>query len=159
MMEAYARWNVSLLGLIRSSERYYKWALYDRDPLARSGEGRITLLGDSAHPMLPYLGQGACMAIEDACILDEAVARAPDTPAEALRDYERLRAPRTRRAQLGSGHRAKENHLASPLARLRRDLGMAWRNRFTADKSPNQSEWLYDYDVAGETGYSVGSGG
>jgi salicylate hydroxylase len=154
VMEAYARWNKTLRRLIESSERYYKWALYDRDPLERWGEGRITLLGDSAHPMLPYLGQGACMAFEDACILAEAVAHAPDTPADALRDYERIRMPRATRAQLGSRHRAKENHLASPIARFRRDLKMAWRNRFGADKSPNQSEWLYEYDVAHENGFS-----
>jgi salicylate hydroxylase len=156
LMEAYARWNGSLLRLIESSDRYYKWALYDRDPLARWSDGRITLLGDSAHPMLPYLGQGACMAIEDACILAEAVARAPDAPEQALRDYERLRLPRATRAQLGSRHRAKENHLASPIARLGCDLKMAWRSRFGADKSPTQAEWLYDYDVAAETGFSVG---
>ncbi len=156
LMEAYARWNGDLLRLIESSARYYKWALYDRDPLERWGDGRITLLGDSAHPMLPYLGQGACMAIEDACILAEAVARAPAQPEEALRDYERLRQPRATRAQLGSRQRAKENHLASPIARLGRDLRMAWRSRFGADKSPTQAEWLYDYDVAAETGFSVG---
>jgi salicylate hydroxylase len=106
--------------------------------------------------MLPYLGQGACMAIEDACILAEAVSRAPGAPREALGDYERLRKPRATRAQLGSRHRAKENHLASPVARMRRDLKMAWRSRFGADKSPNQTEWLYEYDVARETGFSVG---
>mgnify|MGYP002530093943 CR=1 FL=1 len=114
------------------------------------------MLGGAAHPMLTYLGEGACMAIEDACILAEAVARAPDAPEQALRDYERLRLPRATRAQLGSRHRAKENHLASPIARLGRDLKMAWRSRFGADKSPTQAEWLYDYDVAAETGFSVG---
>ena len=143
-----------LLRLFQSSERYYKWALYDREPLERWGEGRITLLGDSAHPMLPYLGQGACMAVEDGCILAEAVARSPGRLTEALRDYERLRMPRTKRAQLGSRQRARENHLASPIARLKRDLRMAWRSRFGNDKSPTQAEWLYHYDVAAETGFS-----
>ncbi len=99
------------------------------------------------------------MAFEDACILAEAVARAPDTPADALRDYERIRMPRATRAQLGSRHRAKENHLASPIGRFRRDLKMAWRNRFGADKSPTQAEWLYEYDVARETGFSLRRGG
>jgi salicylate hydroxylase len=157
MMEAYGRWNRTLLRLIEASDRYYKWALYDRDPLETWGVGRVTLLGDSAHPMLPYLGQGACMAIEDACVLAEAVARSPDAPEDALRDYERIRKPRATRAQLGSRHRAKENHLTSPFARLRRDVQMAWRSRFGRDKSPIQAEWLYEYDVARETGYSVGS--
>ena len=148
LMTTYARWNESLLRLFESSERYYKWALYDRDPLDSWGKGRASLLGDAAHPMLPYLGQGACMAIEDGCVLADLVARTPDDPALALRDYERLRMPRTRQAQLGSRHRAKENHMASPLARLLRDAKFAWRRQFGTDKTPFQAAWLYDYDVA-----------
>ena len=155
LMQTYTNWNPDLLRLIESSERYYKWALYDRDPLDRWVNGRIALLGDSAHPMLPYLGQGACMAIEDSCILAEAIVRSPSDLDTALADYERLRLPRATRAQLGSRHRAKQNHLASPLARLKRDLRMAYNARFGRDRSPNQAEWLYDYDVAAEAGFSV----
>ena len=155
LMETYARWNPALLRLIESSERYYKWALYDRDPLERWGEGRISLLGDSAHPMLPYLGQGACMAVEDGFVLADCLAKGGEDLTGALRAYERARMPRTTRAQLGSRHRAKQNHLASPFARLRRDLRMAYASRFGQDKSPIQAEWLYDYDVAAETGFSV----
>jgi len=148
LMQTYARWNASLLKLIESSELYYKWGLFDRDPLDAWGRGRISLLGDSAHPMLPYLGQGACMAVEDGCILADRLAAMPEDPAAALRDYERRRMPRTRRAQLGSRYRAKENHLASPFARFRRDVRLAWQSRFGADKSANRGAWLYDYDVA-----------
>ena len=99
LLETYAGWNADLLTLIDSSERYYKWALYDRDPLESWGRGRVTLLGDAAHPMLPYLGQGACMAVEDGCILAESIARQPGDPAAALRTYERLRKPRTTKVQ------------------------------------------------------------
>ena len=152
LMDTYARWNESLLQLFDSAERYYKWALFDRDPLVRWGEGCVSLLGDAAHPMLPYLGQGAAMAIEDGCVLAETLAMAPDNPAQALRRYESLRMARTQRAQLGSRHRAKENHLVSPLARLRRDLRQAYRYRFGVDNTPNQAAWLYDYDVATVTG-------
>lgn len=155
MMEVYKRWNPHLLRLIRASERYYKWALYDRDPLERWVNGRVALLGDSAHPMLPYLGQGACMAMEDACILAEAIARHRDDLDAALGDYERLRIARATRAQLGSRYRAQQNHLSSPWARFKRDFKMAYNNRFGRDRSPNQAEWLYDYDVAAETGYST----
>lgn len=158
MMEAYARWDKDLLRLIESSERYYKWALYDRDPLESWGKGRITLLGDSAHPMLPYLGQGACMAIEDGFILAACVAQSAERLEDALQDYERRRKPRTTRAQLGSRYRARENHLTSPLARLKRDLRMAWRSRFGRDRSPTQAEWLYDYDVAAEANLAAAHG-
>ncbi len=74
----------------------------DRDPLPRWGHGRVTLLGDAAHPMLPSLGQGANSAIEDAVVLAHAVARHHD-PAQALAAYERLRLPRT--TQLVDGSR------------------------------------------------------
>jgi salicylate hydroxylase len=156
LMDTYARWNTDLLGLIESSDKYYKWALYDRDPLDAWTSGRVALLGDSAHPMLPYLGQGACMAIEDACILTEALARSPEDPDRALRNYERIRKPRATRAQLGSRFRAKQNHLVSPVARLRRDVRMAWNSRFGADSSAGQAAAFYDYDVAAEDGFDSG---
>ena len=156
LMETYAGWNPDLLGLIEASDRYYKWALYDRDPLDKWSSGRVTLLGDSAHPMLPYLGQGACMAVEDGCILAEAVSWASGDPGAALGEYERARLPRTARAQLGSRFRAKQNHLASPFARFRRDLRMAWRSMTGADSSAGQAAEFYDYDVAREGRFGAG---
>jgi salicylate hydroxylase len=156
LMETYAGWNKKLLTLFGASEKYYKWALYDRDPLEHWTKDRATLLGDSAHPMLPYLGQGACMAVEDACILAEAIGRAPDNLSAALMDYERLRKPRTTRAQLGSRFRAKQNHLVSPFARLKRDIRIAYNSRFGADSTPGQAAAFYEYDVAAEDGYQIG---
>ncbi|MEE2996646.1 MAG: FAD-dependent monooxygenase [Pseudomonadota bacterium] len=148
LMETYADWNPDLLGLIRSSEKYYKWALYDRDPLDTWVNGRIALLGDSAHPMLPYLGQGGCMAIEDGCVLAEVITRSADDLDAALTLYERVRKPRATRAQLGSRFRAKQNHLVSPWARFRRDVRLAWNSRVGADSSAGQASAFYDYDVA-----------
>jgi len=148
LMETYAGWNADLLGLIESSDRYYKWALYDRDPLASWIDGRVALLGDSAHPMLPYLGQGGCMAIEDGCVLAEAISRSPGDLDTALSEYQRVRKPRATRAQFGSRFRARQNHLVSPWARFRRDVKMAWNSRFGADSSAGQASAFYEYDVA-----------
>ncbi len=151
VMTTYAGWNSALLRLYPCSERWYKWALYDRDPLEHWSKGRATLLGDSAHAMLPYLGQGAAMAIEDGCALAAAIAREPGDLDQALADYERLRVPRARAAVLGSRARAHENHLASPWARLKRDVKFALRTRFGGgDKTAFQVGWLYSYDVAQE---------
>ena len=147
---AYVGWNSALTRLFPFSTHWYKWALYDRDPLERWSVGRATLLGDSAHAMLPYLGQGAGMAIEDACVLAAAVARESDDLSAALSAYERLRVPRTRAAVLGSRARARENHLASPWAQLKRDVKFALRERFGRDNTVFQTAWLYDYDVARE---------
>ncbi len=84
VITTYARWNPALTRVFPSSERWYKWALYDRDPPERWSKGRATLLGDSAHAMLPYLGQGAAMAIEDGCVL---AGRLPARPTISMRRF------------------------------------------------------------------------
>jgi salicylate hydroxylase len=152
VLTTYANWNTTLTRLYPCSERWYKWALYDRDPLEHWSRGRATLLGDSAHAMLPYLGTGAGMALEDACVLAAVVAAHGDDFGAALAAYERARVPRTRAAVLGARERARENHLASRWARLKRDVKYALRERFSGseDNTAFQVGWLYDYDVGKE---------
>jgi salicylate hydroxylase len=137
-------------GVFPASTRWYKWALYDRDPPERWSKGRATLLGDSAHAMLPYLGQGAAMAIEDGCVLAGLLTRAGDDLDGALLAYERLRRPRVQEAVLGSRARARDNHLTSRWARLKRDMRYAWRKRFGGDQTVFQAGRLYDYDAGAE---------
>jgi salicylate hydroxylase len=149
-ISTYAGWNAELTRLYPCSERWYKWALYDREPLERWSRGRATLLGDSAHAMLPYLGQGAAMAIEDAYALAAMIARQPDDLDRALAAYERIRAPRAKAAVLGSRARAKENHLPSRFAQIKRDLKFALRERFGRDNTAFQVGWLYEYDIGQE---------
>ena len=92
-------WSAVPRAILAAPEHWQKWALYDRAPLAQWGKGPATLLGDAAHPMLPYLAQGAAMAIEDAAVLAQRLADARDHPAAAMRRYERQRRARTARAQ------------------------------------------------------------
>jgi salicylate hydroxylase len=153
LMATYARWNPRLLRLFESSERYFKWGLFDREPLASWTKGRVTLLGDSANAMLPFLAQGAAMGIEDGCVLAELVERCSDDLDLALRHYEAMRVPRTRRAVLGSRERAKLNHLPSRWARFKRDVEYAARRLFYADGTAHRVAWLYGYDVAAEEQY------
>jgi 2-polyprenyl-6-methoxyphenol hydroxylase-like FAD-dependent oxidoreductase len=96
--------------------------IYDRPPLHHWGAGRVTLLGDAAHPMTPNLGQGACQAIEDAVVLRDSLAGNQDVEA-ALRRYEALRLPRTRRITLQSGRLGRAGQWSMPTAcRLRNAL-------------------------------------
>jgi salicylate hydroxylase len=150
LLSTYSGWHESLLALFERKPRWYKWALYDRDLPERWSKGRGVLLGDSAHAMLPYLGQGAAMSIEDGCILAAVIALTPHDLDTALVQYEQIRKPRASRAVLGSRARAKENHLTSPWARRKRDIKYAFRDRFAADKTAFRAAWLYGYDVAAE---------
>ena len=82
-VEAWAPPARALVGL---PEAWLKWALYDRRPIRRWTQGPMALLGDAAHPMLPFLAQGAAMAIEDAAVAAQCLARAPDNAARGVAD-------------------------------------------------------------------------
>jgi salicylate hydroxylase len=143
----YANWHESLLRLFAASERHYKWALFERDPLPSWTHGRATLLGDAAHPMLPYLGQGAAQAIEDGCVLATALSVLPDDLGAALRLYERSRLPRTTNVVLGARARGTGDQTPSRWAALKRDVVIALRSRFGSDRTGRGFAWLYDYDA------------
>jgi len=119
-----------------------------RDPIPAWTRGRVTLLGDAAHPMLPYLGQGACQAIEDGAVLATALAAAAADPAAGLGRYERTRRPRASRVVLTARERGLSNHLNSPFAAWRRDVAIAWRKRLhPRDPEGRGAAWLAGYDA------------
>ncbi len=148
VLERYAGWHESLLRVFSAGEVWYKWALYDRDPIPEWTRGRVSVLGDSAHSMLPYLGQGACQAIEDGCVLAAALAAEPDDPVAGLGRYERTRRPRASQVVLASRERGVSNHLASPLAAFRRDLSIAVRRRLGRDPDGRGTGWIPEYDAS-----------
>jgi salicylate hydroxylase len=148
VLERYHGWHESLLRVFTAGEVWYKWALYDRDPIQQWTRGRVTVLGDAAHPMLPYLGQGACQAIEDGCVLAAALAARADDPVGGLALYERTRRPRASQVVLTSRQRGVSNHLASPWAALRRDVSIAVRRRFGRDPDGRGTAWIPGYDAS-----------
>jgi len=148
VLERYTGWHESLLRLFEAGETWYKWALYDRDPIPAWTSGRVTLLGDSAHPMLPYLGQGACQALEDGSVLGLALAASPDDPVGALSVYERVRRPRASRVVLTARARGVSNHLPSRWAAWRRDAAIAVRRQLNRrDPEGRGASWLAEYDA------------
>ena len=138
-------WHEDIHALIRSIPVPYKWALMVRSPLARWTVGRVTLLGDACHSMVPFLAQGAVMAIEDAFVLGRALTElTDDIPARLLR-YENARRERTRLAVEGSSDNITRFHnpaLADPVkAREYVEREWAWQN------VASRYEWLFRYDV------------
>jgi salicylate hydroxylase len=149
VLERYAGWHESLLRLFAAAGTWYKWALYDRDPIPRWTRGRVTILGDAAHPMLPYLGQGACQAIEDGAVLATALSAEAADPLAGLDRYERTRRPRASRVVLTARERGLSNHLTSPWAAWRRDTAIAWRRRVNrGDPEGRGTAWLAGYDAS-----------
>jgi len=143
LAHAFARWHPDIQHFITqmSPETCFKWALYTRKPQRPWSRGRVTLLGDACHPTLPYLAQGAAMAIEDAAVLSNCLAGSAsemDIPAQ-FRRYERLRYARCARIQRQSRFNGWLYHLPGPLAWIRNPLLMPG--------SRATMRWLYSYDA------------
>jgi salicylate hydroxylase len=120
---AYSDFHPEARALLDACEDVTRSALHVREPMERWSAGAITLLGDAAHPMVPFMAQGACMAVEDAVVLARALEGAtPATVADALKRYEAARIPRTARVQQGS-------------------LANDWLKQGT------NADWVYGYDA------------
>lgn len=149
LLAGYPNWHPNVLNLFSRAENVFKWGLFDRDPMSSWSRGRITLVGDAAHPMLPFLSQGAAMAIEDgyvlACVLADGV-----EPVPALKRYEKLRLPRTSRVQLESRKRGRTYHIASPVKQLFRDAAYRVKQMVNPQMSGLQAGWVYSYDAMSE---------
>jgi len=139
----FARWSWAekARALIAIPEQWLKWALYDRSAPFRGGVGPVTLIGDAAHPMLPFLAQGAGMAIEDAAVLADMLGKYMDDPCDALRAYEGARHHRTARAQQASQRQARIYGMTGPEA-LIRNLAM---RVLGGEKLRARYDWLYSW--------------
>ena len=125
LTEMFSRWHAPIPALIEATEAgaILRNDIYDRDPVDRWGEGRVTLLGDAAHPMTPNLGQGGCQAIEDALVLARCLAEGGSVEA-SLRRYEALRIPRTRFIVKASRRIGRAFQIESPILCRLRNLGI-----------------------------------
>jgi salicylate hydroxylase len=135
------RWTKQAIDLLAAPEGWLKWALYDRPPLPRWGRGAVTLLGDAAHPMVPFLAQGAAMAIEDAAVLADVLVSGTDIAA-ALRRYEVRRRPRTTRVQQAALTNGRIYHLSGPAAALR---NVTMRFVLGNELVLSRYDWIYEW--------------
>jgi salicylate hydroxylase len=146
-LKEFEGWHPQIRAIISAVETTNRWALYDRDPLPRWTVGRVTLMGDAAHPMLPYMAQGAVQSIEDAAVLAKCLehAGAHDVGAALIR-YEQTRKPRASQCQDGSRRNAVIFHLADGEEQRSRDANLA----SSATAPLPQNAWLYGHDVEAE---------
>jgi salicylate hydroxylase len=127
--------------MLHLPKTWRRWATADRNPLEKWGDGRVTMLGDAAHGMLQYMAQGACMAIEDAVTLGEAMKHCQGDVLQAFQLYEKSRIPRTARVVLSAREMGRLYH-AKGVERLVRN--QLWEGR-TPERFYDALEWLYGW--------------
>jgi len=140
----YQEWHPTVRGLIQAFPETFVWALHDRLPLPRWSDGRVTLLGDACHPMLPMMAQGAAQSIEDGAALAALIEAMPNDIAGALARYEAVRKPRATKLQQASAANRIRFHLPDGETQHARDAALAT----SGDRSIANIAWLYAHDAA-----------
>jgi len=145
LLRHFARWVWSddVRELLAMPKQWLKWALYEGRGASLDGKGPATLIGDAAHPMLPFLAQGAGMAIEDGAVLAAMLGKYLDDPADALRGYEGARRRRLARVQNASRRQGRVYGLTGPEA-LIRNLTM---QAMGGEKLLRRFDWLYNWQA------------
>ena len=144
MRSRFTGWSDTVRGILDCADGgVFRWALHDREPMTGWSRGAVTLLGDACHPMLPFMAQGACQAIEDAAVLANCL-EGVDAPGPAvhaaLQRYEILRRERTARVQRQSWENRIVYHLPDGPEQQARDAA------FAGAGGGAPMDWLYDHD-------------
>lgn len=146
-------WHEDVQRIIRAIDQPYQWALLGREPMPVWSKGRATLLGDACHPTLPFLAQGAMMAIEDGVVLAHCLAASPEDLAGALRRYESLRQARTARIVRGSADNARRFH--NPELAHAEGAAAYVEREWTPEQVNRRYDWLFSYDATRAAGESA----
>ncbi len=144
-VQDYAGWHPDVHAMIRSADKILKWAFMGRDPMQQWSKGRISLLGDACHPTLPFLAQGAVMAMEDGVVLTRCLEKYAD-PKEALLRYEAARVERTTKMVLGARENTDRFH--SSELRTKESADAYLSKEMGANPIHDRYHWLYIYDAA-----------
>lgn len=141
-LQDFEGWHPVIQNILEHADSFHRWALFDRAPLERWVDGRVALLGDAAHPMLPFLAQGAAMAVEDAWVLAETISEGQDLVA-----YEKRRLDRTSKVQAASRGNMQLFHKSSRPSQLM-TYGPMWiAGKLVPNIVHRRMDWLYGHDV------------
>jgi salicylate hydroxylase len=143
----FGSWHAEVRGVIEATESCHKWALHDRDPLNEWSRGRVALLGDACHPMLPFLAQGAAMAIEDGYTLAAMLAVHSEDPAAGIEGYVTRRRARATRVQRESRRQGELYHLERPLQVATRNAVLGIGSRLLPGIAMRRYDWLFGFDA------------
>ena len=157
MQADFAGWHKTITHLIEQLETPHQWALFDRQPMKNWVQGRVALLGDAAHPMLPFMAQGAAMAVEDGWSLAAALASVTPNTVTVMQDgddvrvalarYQRHRLKRAHRAQAASRDNAQTFHQRSLWGQVKTYAPMWLGGKVAPNAVRARLDWLYEYDV------------
>jgi salicylate hydroxylase len=136
-------WHPQVRALIAGTEQVFKWALFDRPSLETWTRGRVTLLGDAAHPMLPFMGQGAAQSIEDGLALALCLAADRDDPQRAVGTYASRRRERAAALQAASREQGRNLQISDPAEIAARNTQM----RESPEAPAARYDWVWGYDV------------
>ncbi len=149
-LKDFSGWSRTITAILEKADKHYRWALFDRAPLDKWFDKRVVLMGDACHPMLPFLAQGAAMAIEDAWVLADKLdkaSRETNSHEKYLHSYQLTRRARTIKVQKEASANMSRFHLRSPITQLAA-YGPLW---MAGKVAPNvfhaRQDWLYGFDV------------
>jgi len=135
-------WHPQVRTLIANTEQVFKWAMFDRPSLETWNRGRVTLLGDAAHPMLPFMGQGAAQSIEDASALARCLADDRDDAERAIARYAAIRRDRAGAMQAASRQQGRDLQLSDAGEIAARNAQMV-----SPDSLLARYDWAWGYDI------------
>jgi len=148
-LKDFARWHPTITNMIKSAgqDSLFRWALFDRAPLPKWSDDKAALLGDAAHPMLPFLAQGAAMAVEDSWVLAREISLSGRDTSESLIAYHDLRIKRASQTQAGSRANMKTFHQRTALGRIKTYGPMWLAGKVVPAAVHKRMDWLYGFDV------------
>lgn len=147
----FAGWHPTVTQVLAAAEAPFRWGLFSRPEQVRWADRNVALIGDAAHPMLPYMAQGAAMALEDVAVLVRCLTSYRDI-AEALLEYEKERWHRVTRVQAQSRANGRLFHKTSRMGQLAARLPIKLATGIAPGFAAGRLDWLYGYDALDGTG-------